>query len=133
MKRARRTIVAGLGALPFARASAQDPSLVAAAVRARELRDEAARRGDQPYGAVVVRDGRIVGEGVSAVVMRDDPEAHAERVALADVAARLGPDALRGAVLVGSSRACARCKDAARRAGIGRLWHGVPPIDDGPP
>ena len=45
-----------------------DPSIVAAAERALALRDEAVRRGDQPYGAVVVKDGRIVGEGVSAVV-----------------------------------------------------------------
>jgi hypothetical protein len=45
--------------------------------RALELRDEALRRGDQPYGAVVVRHGEIVGEGVSAVVTDRDPTAHA--------------------------------------------------------
>jgi tRNA(adenine34) deaminase len=101
--------------------------------RALALRDEAVRRGDQPYGAVVVKDGRIVGEGVSAVIARGDPEAHAERLALADAALRLGHAGLAGALLVGSSRACARCSDAARRAGIARLYHGGEPVDDGPP
>lgn len=137
MKRLRRAIVAALGALPFARAAARAPAqaaaLAAAARRAGELRDEAVRRGDQPYGAVVVKDGGIVGEGVSAVVARGDPDAHAERVALADAASRLGPDALRGAVLVGSSRACARCAEAARVAGIARLYHGERAQDDGAP
>jgi tRNA(adenine34) deaminase len=125
--------MAALVAVPFARASTADDVLAAAARRARELRDEAVRRGDQPYGAVVVKDGRIVGEGVSAVVALGDPDAHAERIALADAAARLGAAGVSGATLVGSSRACARCSEAARRAGIARLWHGDPPKDDGRP
>ncbi|HEY8244529.1 MAG: deaminase [Vicinamibacteria bacterium] len=133
MKRSRRGAIAALIAVPFARASAADATLVAAARRARDLRGEAVRRGDQPYGAVVVRDGRIVGEGLSAVVTRNDPDAHAERVALADAAARLGPEGVKGAVLVGSSRACPRCTEAARHAGIARLWHGETPVDDGAP
>ena len=110
-----------------------DPSIVAAAERALALRDEAVRRGDQPYGAVVVKDGRIVGEGVSAVVTSRDPDAHAERIALRDAAARLSTADLSGCVLVGTSRACGVCVDAAFRARISRLWHGTPPVDDGPP
>ena len=133
MRRIRRLVLAALAATPFARAAAPEAALAVAARRARELRDEAVRRGDQPYGAVVVKDGRIVGEGVSAVVARGDPDAHAERVALADAAARLGADGVKGAVLVGSSRACSRCSEAARRAGIARLWHGDGPQDDGAP
>ena len=129
----RRAAIATLAAMPFARASGADATLGAAARRALELRDEAVRRGDQPYGAVVVSAGRIVGEGVSAVVARNDQDAHAERVALADAAARLGPEGVKGALLVGSSRACSRCAEAARRAGIARLWHGDPPVDDGAP
>jgi hypothetical protein len=41
--------------------------------RARELRDEAVREGDQAYGAVVVRNGIIVGEGRNYVVLQNDP------------------------------------------------------------
>lgn len=110
-----------------------DSSIVAAGERALALRDEAVRRGDQPYGAVVVKDGRIVGEGVSAVVTSRDPDAHAERIALRDAAARLSTADLSGCVLVGSSRACGACSDAAFRARIARLWHGARPVDDGPP
>jgi len=133
----RRRVLATLALAPLlAPAAAGERSatpLADAARRALELRDEAVRRGDQPYGAVVVTDGRIVGEGVSAVVARGDPDAHAERIALADAVSRLGAAGLAGAVLVGSSPACARCSDAARLAGIARLYHGNPPLDDGPP
>ena len=113
--------------------TAIDPTIVEAASRALSLRDEAVRRGDQPYGAVVVRGGRIVGEGISAVVALRDPDAHAERIALRDAIARLATADLSDCVLVGSSRACGACSDAAFRARIARLWHGSPPVDDGPP
>ena len=134
--RLRRRLLAALAAGPLAgRASAVEPDdvLARAARRALALRDEAIRRGDQPYGAVVVQDGRIVGEGISAVVARGDPDAHAERLALAAARAVLGTHGLRGAVLVGSSPACARCTEAARRAGISRLYHGTSPADGGAP
>lgn len=103
------------------------------AARALALRDEAIRRGDQPYGAVVVKDGRIVGEGVSAVITRSDPDAHAERLALRAAQAYLGTAALAGCVLFGSARACPLCESAAARAGIARLYHGVEAIDGGVP
>ena len=48
------------------------------------MRQLAIARGDQPYGAVVVCDGRIVGEGVSAVITNADPTAHAEMQAIRD-------------------------------------------------
>src|SRR5687767_4974439 len=56
--------------------------------RARALRDQAVREGDQAYGAVVVRDGTIVGEGRNYVVLHSDPTAHAELLAV-----RCGPEA----------------------------------------
>jgi len=118
---------------PAAAQTAIDPSIVEAASRTLALRDEAVRRGDQPYGAVVVRGGRIVGEGISAVVTLRDADAHAERIALRDAITRLGTADLSGCALVGSSRACGACADAAFRARIARLWHGSPPVDDGPP
>lgn len=136
----RRRIVALVATVPawgrarFAGARATpDAALLAAAARALALRDEAIRLGDQPYGAVVLLEGRIVGEGVSAVVRMRDPSAHAERLALRDAASRLGRADLAGAMLVGSSRACAACSDAASRAGIVRLFHGAEAEDDGPP
>ena len=92
--------------------------------RAFELRRIAVERGDQPYGAVVVRDGRIVGEGVSAVVTTPDPTAHAEVQAIRDAAQRLKTRDLSGAEMYGTSRACPMCEAAAYWAGLSRLWYG---------
>jgi tRNA(adenine34) deaminase len=134
----RRNLLLRLAAVPAfasipARAAPADPAAATFAARALALRDEAIRRGDQPYGAVVVLDGRIVGEGVSAVITRGDPDAHAERLALRDALARTGRPSLDGALLFGSSRACGLCEAAARRAGVARMFHGIDAIDDGPP
>jgi tRNA(Arg) A34 adenosine deaminase TadA len=92
--------------------------------RAFELRRLAVERGDQPYGAVIVREGRIVGEGVSAVITTPDPTAHAEMQAIRDAARRLKTRDLAGAEMYGTSRACPMCEAAAYWAGISRLWYG---------
>lgn len=89
--------------------------------------------GDQSYGAVLVLDGRIVGEGPSRVVLRNDPDAHAEREALRDARARLGRQDLSGAVLYSTSRPCLLCERAAAEAGVARMIHGIDLIDAGPP
>jgi tRNA(Arg) A34 adenosine deaminase TadA len=94
--------------------------------RAFELRRLALERGDQPYGAVVVSEGRIVGEGVSAVITTPDPTAHAEVQAIRDAARRLKTRDLAGAEMYGTSRACPMCEAAAYWAGISRLWYGEP-------
>src|SRR6476660_7869868 len=54
------------------------------------LAAEAAAAGEVPVGAVVVRDGEIVGRGFNRPISSHDPTAHAEIVALRDAAARLG-------------------------------------------
>jgi tRNA(Arg) A34 adenosine deaminase TadA len=113
-------------------AAAAGPDLVAALARAHALRDEALRAGDQPYGAVVWLDGRIVGEAPSRVVSSRNADAHAEREALLDARRRLGRDDLAGAWLVSSSRPCWLCETAAARAGIARMVFGDG-IDGGAP
>src|SRR6476660_8113179 len=50
--------------------------------RARALRDQSVKEGDQAYGAVVVRDGIVVGEGRNYVALQSDPTAHAELLAV---------------------------------------------------
>ena len=62
--------------------------------------------GDQPYGAVVVKDGRIIGYGPSRVVLKKDATAHAEREAIREAQARLGTTDLSGCVLYSTSRPC---------------------------
>lgn len=118
---------------PWARGQPATTGRTDFAARAMALRDEAIRRGDQPYGAVVVRDGAIVGEGVSAVVTLRDPDAHAERVALAAARRRLATVDLAGCELYGSARACALCEAAAARAGIVRMYYGPGATDAGTP
>jgi tRNA(adenine34) deaminase len=122
----------GLGALAWRYAVAQSVTLREALARAHAMRDLAVRAGDQPYGAVVWLDGRIVGEAPSRVVARSDANAHAEREALRDALQRLQRSDLGGAFLVSSSRPCAACEAAAARAGIARMVHGDG-VDAGPP
>jgi tRNA(Arg) A34 adenosine deaminase TadA len=112
---------------------AQDAALALAMARARALSDEAVRAGDQAYGAVVVRSGRIVGEGPSRVVTRSDPTAHAEMEAIRDAARRLGTRDLSGCLLVSTARPCRMCEAAAGWARIERMVHGDALTDAGRP
>ena len=88
--------------------------------------------GDQPYGAVVVLDATIVGEGPSRVVKDRDPDAHAECVAIRDAQRRLGRASLAGAILYSTSRPCGACQLAAERAGVTRMYYGESLDEVGP-
>ncbi len=101
--------------------------------RAFEMRRRAIERGDQPYGAVIVKEGLIVGEGVSAVVTDTDPTAHAEMQAIRDAARRLGTGNLSGCEMYGTSRACPMCEAGAYWARIARMYHGESIADAGAP
>jgi tRNA(adenine34) deaminase len=89
--------------------------------------------GDQPYGAVLVADGAIIGEGPSRVVKRGDPTAHAEREAIRDAQKRLGRANLAGSVLYSTSRPCRQCEIAAAEAGVDRMIYGRGLKDAGQP
>jgi tRNA(Arg) A34 adenosine deaminase TadA len=140
---ALRRVVALVASIMTARVAAQMPtpeggrpsraSHGAFMERAFELRRRAIERGDQPYGAVVVKDGSIVGEGVSAVVTDRDPTAHAEMQAIRDAARRLGTGDLSGCVMYGTSKACPMCEAAAYWARISRMYYGASVADAGPP
>lgn len=98
-----------------------------------EMRRLAESWGDQSYGAVVVMDGVLVGEGPSRVVKLGDANAHAEREAIRDAQRRLGRMRLDGAVLYSTSRPCPRCERVAAEAHIVRMIHGADLRDAGPP
>lgn len=66
-----------------------------------------------PFGAVVVKDGRVVAEGWNQVTSTNDPTAHAEVVAIRRACAALGRFDLRGAVLYTSCEPCPMCLAAA--------------------
>lgn len=69
--------------------------------------------GGGPFGAVVAREGRIIGEGRNNVVPGRDPTLHAEVVAIRDACARAGTHDLSGAVLYSSCEPCPMCLGAA--------------------
>ena len=89
--------------------------------------------GDQPYGAVLVADGAIIGDGPSRVIQRNDPAAHAEREAVRDAQNRLGRSDLTGSVLYSTSRPCRQCETAAAEANVARMYFGRELNDAGQP
>jgi tRNA(adenine34) deaminase len=97
------------------------------------MKEKATQAGDQPYGAVVVQNGRIVGYGPSRVVTKRDWSAHAEREAIRDAQARLGTADLSSCVMYSTSRPCSNCERAAADARLARMFHGAAPIDAGAP
>jgi len=89
--------------------------------------------GDQSYGAVLVADGAIIGEGPSRVVRNGDADAHAEREAIRDAQRRLGRTSLAGSILYSTSRPCRACEKAAREADVARMIFGPALSDAGAP
>jgi guanine deaminase len=90
--------------------------------RAITLAERAVQDGiGQPFGAVVVRDGRIVGEGCNLVTSTCDPTAHAEVVALRDACRALAKTRLEGCTIYASCEPCAMCLAAIHLAQIERL------------
>ena len=90
--------------------------------RARELRDQAVREGDQAYGAVMVRDGVIVGEGRNYVVLNNDPTAHAELLAVRDAARRLATRDLSNCDVYSTATPCPMCQAALYWGRVRRIF-----------
>lgn len=101
--------------------------------RARAMRQLAVETGDQAYGAIIVRDGRIVGQAPSRVVVRGDPTAHAEMEAIRDAARRLKSEDLSGCEIYSTSRPCRMCEAAAYWARIERMIFGTSITNGGSP
>ncbi len=101
--------------------------------RAFEMQQLASDKGDQAYGAVIVRNGIIVGQSWSRVVLDNDPTGHAEISAIRDAAARLANGNLSGCTMYSSSRPCPMCEAAAYWAGIAAMVHGRDLNDSGSP
>ena len=89
--------------------------------RALALAALAADREEVPVGAVVVRDGELLGEGYNQVISAADPSAHAEIVALRDAAAAVGNYRLPGATLYVTLEPCTMCAGALVHARIAEL------------
>ena len=135
----RRTLLGAVSLAPFANLlspsptaaqhSAQPPiqqpgerTRAAFFARARQLRDQAVKEGDQSYGAVVVRDGVIVGEGRNYVVLESDPTAHAELLAVRDAARRLRTRDLSDCDVYSTATPCPMCQGALYWGRIRRVF-----------
>jgi len=80
-----------------------------------------ARRADFPFGAVIVREGRLIARGRNLGRRRDDPTAHGEMVAIRRALASRGSRTLRGCTLYTSGEPCAMCMGAILWCRFGRL------------
>ncbi|MGA2806481.1 MAG: nucleoside deaminase [Terracidiphilus sp.] len=82
-----------------------------------------------PFAALIVRDGRIVGEGVNTVTATNDPTAHGEVNAIRAAAKALGTFTLAGCELYTSCEPCPMCLAAAYWARIDAIYYGASAAD----
>jgi tRNA(adenine34) deaminase len=89
------------------------------------LAEAAAAAGEVPVGAVVVRDGKIIGRGSNRPIATHDPTAHAEMLALREAAQALGNYRLSECDLYVTIEPCAMCAGAMVHARVRRLVYGA--------
>jgi len=124
LRPSRRFVLAGLaaGALMPSSGFAADAALPDAQDdRFMRMAIDEARRADFPFGAVIVRDGKVIARGRNLGRTERDPTAHGEMVAIRRALAAHGPKALRGATLYTSGEPCAMCMGAIIWCHFGRL------------
>jgi tRNA(adenine34) deaminase len=92
---------------------------------------EAAAHDDVPVGAVIVRDGEIIGAAGNERELRSDPTAHAECLALREAALTLRGWRLIGTVLYCTLEPCPMCAGAIQQARVSRLVYGAPDLKVG--
>jgi tRNA(adenine34) deaminase len=95
------------------------------------LAAQGAAAGEVPVGAVVVKEGEIIGRGYNRPISTADPSAHAEIVALREAAARLGNYRLPGCALYVTLEPCAMCVGAMLHARLARVVYGAPDAKTG--
>ncbi|BBJ22992.1 tRNA-specific adenosine deaminase [Candidatus Nitrotoga sp. AM1P] len=89
------------------------------------LAKQAELSGEVPVGAIVVKDGAIIGRGSNAPISRHDPSAHAELLALREAAQHLGNYRLVGCELFVTLEPCVMCVGAIFHARIARVVFGA--------
>jgi tRNA(adenine34) deaminase len=95
-------------------------------LRALELARTGQASGEVPIGAVVTRDGIVVGEGWNRPREFNDPTAHAEILAIRAAAQAIGSERLADCDLWVTLEPCAMCAGAVANARIARLYYGAP-------
>lgn len=82
-----------------------------------------------PFGAVIVKDGRIIAEGSNKVTSSNDPTAHAEVVAIRNACAALHDFSLKGCEIYTSCEPCPMCLAAVYWARLDRLYYANTRVD----
>ncbi|MGD8909721.1 MAG: tRNA adenosine(34) deaminase TadA [Chromatiales bacterium] len=89
------------------------------------LAHHAMAEGEVPVGAVVVSEGRIIGEGWNCPIGTHDPSAHAEIIALRDAAVKIGNYRLDQSTLYVTLEPCPMCAGAIVHARVKRVVYGA--------
>ena len=82
-----------------------------------------------PFGAVVVKDGKVIGKGGNRVSSSNDPTAHAEIVAIRDACSVIGSFDLSGCILYTTCEPCPMCLSAIYWANIAKVFYGATRYD----
>jgi len=90
-----------------------------------ELARQAEQKGEVPVGAVVVKNGEVIGRGSNSPIMNEDPSAHAEVLAIRNAAKHLGNYRLVGCELFVTLEPCVMCVGAMFHARISRVIYGA--------
>ena len=90
-----------------------------------KLATEAEAHGEVPVGAVVVKDGVIIGRGFNQPISTHDPTAHAEIVAMRNAAATIGNYRLTGCDLFVTLEPCVMCAGTIMHARVARVVYGA--------
>lgn len=90
-----------------------------------KLAKQAAAKGEVPVGAIIVKDGEIIGTGSNAPIAHNDPTAHAEILAMRDAAKKIGNYRLNDCTLYVTLEPCAMCTGAMQHARIARIVYGA--------
>ena len=90
-----------------------------------DLAKQAAANNEVPVGAIVVKDGVIIGRGANAPIGLNDPTAHAEVIAMREAAQHLGNYRLVDCTLFVTLEPCAMCSGAIQHARIAKLVYGA--------
>ena len=90
-----------------------------------DLARQAALNGEVPVGAIVVKDGVVIGRGANAPISLHDPSAHAEIIAMRQAALQLGNYRLVDCTLYVTLEPCAMCCGAMQHARIAKLVYGA--------
>ncbi|WP_458759838.1 nucleoside deaminase [Afipia sp. TerB] len=97
-----------------------------------ELARANVKTGGRPFGALVVKDGAIIGTGVNEILSTNDPTAHAELTAIRAASQKLHSPNLAGCTVYASGNPCPMCMAAMRMAGVSEVCFAYS-NDDGAP